>query len=119
MEKINGFDSLTWGETIHSFQLPMYMLLYTASTKKPLEAIVPAYLFLGRTNLNPSIEVGLGDGTESPAKLYHAIEPVIVALINEILDGNQPFRPTDDLEKHCPRCPYNTICGTQWVKGWK
>jgi CRISPR/Cas system-associated exonuclease Cas4 (RecB family) len=119
MKNLDVHDRSSWNEAIHSFQLPMYMLLYAALTKQSPDAITPAYVFLGKNKLNISIEVGLGNEGESPAYIYRSVEPVIFAMIDEILDGQKPFHPTNDLEQHCPRCPYNTICGTQWVKGWE
>ena len=68
-----------------------------------------------RPAVNAAIEVGLEDASA----VYRAVEPVIFALIEEMLDPQQPFRPTEELEQHCPRCPYTTLCGTQWVRGWE
>jgi len=113
-EKLALGDRSGWETAIGSFQLPLYMLLQSVATGTPVDAIHPAYLFLGRATVNGAIEVGL----EDPPAVYRAVEPVIFALIEEMLDPAVPFRPTEKLEKHCPRCPYATLCGTQWVQGW-
>jgi CRISPR/Cas system-associated exonuclease Cas4 (RecB family) len=108
-------DRSSWRAAIGSFQLPLYMLLHSVATGTKVEDIRPAYLFLGRPAMNTAVEVGLEDAPET----YHAVEPVIFALIEEMLDPRQPFRPTEDLEQHCPRCPFASLCGTQWVQGWE
>lgn len=102
----------SWGKAIGSFQLPMYMMLYAESTGKGVEEIVPLYLFLGRNRLDESIEVG-GDSTLA---VYKTVEQVIMKLVDEIVDAGVDFMPTRDFDKHCPTCPYNVICGTQWTK---
>ncbi|MBI3194405.1 MAG: PD-(D/E)XK nuclease family protein [Ignavibacteriae bacterium] len=117
--KLNPEDSSTWGEAIQSFQLPMYMLLYNELTGKGIEKITPAYLFLGKKDIDESIEVGLGDDEISDAEVYRAVEPIIFNIIEEIFDVKNDFTPTDDLEKQCPHCPYRTMCGTEWVRGWR
>lgn len=107
---VNNRDS--WGEAIGSFQLPVYMMLYSETTGTPRENIVPLYLFLGKNRLNESIEVGLG----SPLDVYRRVEEVLFKLVEEIVDIDVDFTPTVELDKHCPNCPYNVICGTQWTK---
>ncbi len=117
IDKLDPAKRSTWNEAIRSFQLPLYMLLHSVSTGRPVGSITPAYLFLGNSHIDDSIEVKLGNGKQTPAEIYAAVEPVVFALINEILDPALPFQPTPDLPQQCPRCPYNAICGTQWTKG--
>lgn len=114
-DKLSPGERESWGEAIGSFQLPLYMLLYSASTKEPLENLVPAYIFLGRNSIDESIEVPMAGEGESPLELYRRIEEVILGLIGEITDISQLFRPPPDLKKTCPDCPYRGICGTEWV----
>ncbi|MBI5215089.1 MAG: PD-(D/E)XK nuclease family protein [Ignavibacteriae bacterium] len=119
LEKLNPNDSSTWCEAIQSFQLPMYMLLYNELTRKGIDKIKPAFLFLGKKEIDETIEVGLGDEELSDAEVYRKVEPLIFRIIEEIFDVKEEFLPTEDLEKQCPDCPYKTMCGTEWVRGWK
>lgn len=107
----------SWREGIGSFQLPMYMLLYAEANRQPIDAITPAYLFLGRNEIDTEIEIGLGGGEYGPAMVYHAVEPVMFKLIEEILNPNAPFAPTEHFEEECPQCPYSALCGTRWAQG--
>jgi hypothetical protein len=119
LDKLDINNRETYREAIGSFQLPMYMLLYSQQTGTPLENITPAYLFLGRNQLNEEIEIPIGDDETSPVKIFDSIQPIIMKLIDEILNVNQPFTPTDFLEDECSKCPYSTICGTTWVSDVK
>lgn len=118
LDKLDVNSPNTWRDAIRSFQLPIYMLLYSQATKEKLSSLAPSYLFLGKKRIDEDIEYGIGDEKYSPADVFAAIEPVIMKTIEMILDPNLPFTPTRELEKECPRCPFNTICGTQWVHGW-
>jgi ATP-dependent helicase/nuclease subunit B len=102
----------TWSEAIGSFQLPIYMMLYSETTGTPIENIVPLYLFLGRNRLDQSIEVVF----DAHPDVYRRVEEVMFKLVEEIVDIDVDFNPTREPEKHCPNCPYNVICGTQWTK---
>jgi len=118
LDKLNIEDKTTYRESIGSFQLPMYMLLYGASTKTPFNNIIPGYLFLGRNKIDKDIETLLGDDSANAETVFNLIQPVIFNIVNEICDINKPFTPTEFLEEECSLCPYKTICGTMWVKGW-
>ena len=66
------------------------------------------------------IAITLLEACESGVEVYRAIEKVIMTMMmNEIFDAKTPFVPTDTPHKDCPSCPYNAICGTQWVRGWR
>ena len=108
-------DSSTWRGAIGSFQLPMYMLLYSESRNVKIESIQPAYLFLGRNEITPDIEVGVGGKKHSAAEIYEIVKPVIFRAISEILEPTKNFEATDELHKTCPECPYRAICGTSWT----
>ncbi|MDI6766892.1 MAG: PD-(D/E)XK nuclease family protein [Bacteroidota bacterium] len=117
LDKLDINNREIYREAIGSFQLPMYMLLYNQQTGTPPENITPAYLFLGRNRLDEMIEAPIGNMETSPVDVFNMVQPVILKLVDEILDINKPFAPTEFLEDECSRCPYNTICGTTWVKG--
>ena len=115
--KLDAGDSSTWRDAIGSFQLPVYMLLYSQSTGVPVDAITPAYLFLGRNEITTDIEIDIGGNKHTAAEVYHAVQPIMFRLVDEILNPDVPFEATDHFDKACPQCPYSTICGTAWVGG--
>ncbi|MBI3111623.1 MAG: PD-(D/E)XK nuclease family protein, partial [Ignavibacteriales bacterium] len=120
LEKLNPEDRATWRKAIGSFQLPVYMLLASRSGGKKPGEILPLYLFLGNPDLGEKTESGMENDNQSAVEVYGAIENVIMTMMmNEIFDAKTPFAPTDTPHKDCPSCPYNTICGTQWVRGWR
>jgi len=114
--KLEAGNRSSWGDAIKSLQLPVYMLLYSEEKKENVENLFPAYLFLGRSKMDLSIENGMGGEIDLSAKIYREIEPFIFSLVREILDPAINFMPAEDLENVCPKCPYSAICGTQWVK---
>jgi ATP-dependent helicase/nuclease subunit B len=115
--KLDPDDRSSWPDAIGSFQLLIYTLLYSSARDVPPESIVPAYLFLGRNEIGPDIEVPLGSGNYSAADVYHQVKPVMLRLIDEILDPSISFAPPERVEETCPGCPYTSICGTTWVGG--
>jgi len=117
--KISLDDRESWRDAIGSFQLPVYMLLYSQANGLPLDEITPAYLFLGRSDISEEIEMGIGDDESSAAEVYRAVEPVVFKLIDEMVDPEVPFEPTRHIEEECPRCLYGAICGTRWARGWR
>jgi CRISPR/Cas system-associated exonuclease Cas4 (RecB family) len=115
-DKLHPEDSSTWREGISSFQLPLYMLLASKEYGEELRLIRPAYLFLGSGDLRSSCEVGLGETEEDVTERYELVERTMMKMIEEILDLEIPFKPTVEIEQECPRCPFQTICGTQWTR---
>ncbi len=107
----------TWPEAIGSLQLALYALVYAEAHGIAPESVRAAYLFLGRQQVTPKIEMGLFDkGDIDPAEGLARVRMVVEGLVKELLDPSVPFRPADDLEKHCPRCPFMAICGTTWTE---
>ncbi len=103
----------TWPEAIGSLQLALYAIVYAASHQVAPESIQAAYVFLGRHGVSPKIETGLFDKSSlDPAEGLAMVRKVVDSLIRELFDLNVPFRPTDDLDGECPRCPFSDICGT-------
>ncbi len=117
IDKLIAEDPSTWRSAISSFQLPMYMLLYSEAKNVPITSILPAYLFLGRNEIAPDIETGIGGKYHTAAEVYEAVRPILFGTLNEILDPAKRFEPTEELHKACPQCPYRAICGTSWVGG--
>ncbi|MBI3787724.1 MAG: PD-(D/E)XK nuclease family protein, partial [Ignavibacteriales bacterium] len=118
-KKLDINDRASWEEAISSVQLPFYLLLYSTKYETPIEQVYPAYLFLGRTHVDADIETGFEDDPAERIESYKKIESVIFGLLNEITTKENDFLPTKDFQQNCPRCPFNTICGTQWVRGWE
>ncbi|GJQ20786.1 MAG: hypothetical protein HBSIN02_11410 [Bacteroidia bacterium] len=106
----------TWTESIGSLQLPMYNLLYSEISGEEVGKIVPAYVFLGRNYLDPTIETGLSKDGIVTEEMQRNLHTVILGLVKEIQDPEQQFLPASDLKKECPGCPYQVMCGTQWAK---
>lgn len=115
-KKFDIDDRPSWSESIGSLQLPMYSLLYSRHADEPVSNIVPSYLFLGRNYLDKTIETGLSKEGMVSGPMHENLHTVILRLAEEIKDSRVPFRPTEDLKKECPGCPYQTICGTLWAK---
>lgn len=116
LSKLDADDRSTWNTAIGSFQLAMYMLLYSHAAKVSPEAIEPAYLFLGRNQIDLSIEAPIGAGHNPAADVYRSVRPVMLKLIDEILDPSIDFKPADRLEDACPGCAYRALCGTTWTE---
>ena len=108
----------SWSEAISSLQLPFYLLLYSQKTNTDIKQTHAAYLFLGRNTIDDSIETEFAENADERLENFRKVEQVIDGLVEEIVSPDAQFVPTNDLQKHCPDCPYRTLCGTQWVKGW-
>jgi hypothetical protein len=78
---------------------------------------MPAYLFLGRNEITPDIETGIGGKSHTASEVYETVRPILFSTIHEILDPEKRFEPTEELHKACPQCPYRAICGTSWAGG--
>ena len=113
--EIENRDS--WRDAVGSFQLVMYMLLYSKARRISLNSITPSYLFVGRNEISREIEIDVGGGKNTAKEVYRQVQPVMLRVIEEILDIKRAFEPTDELNRVCPGCPYSTICGTSWVAG--
>jgi len=114
-KKLNAYERSTWNDAIGSVQLPLYMMMYSQIAKIPADAITPAIIFLGKKQLTADAETRLFDTKEEVAVWFPIMEKIILSLVDEILDVNTPFVPTDDIVNNCPECPFKFICGTQWA----
>lgn len=106
----------TWKNSIGSLQLVLYVMLYSVLSKISTEKIVPAFIFLGKKELDDAIEVSLFDDDEQKKEWYPKLKEIVILLANEITDSSIPFLPTNDIKKDCPDCSFKTICGTQWTE---
>jgi ATP-dependent helicase/nuclease subunit B len=115
--KIVSDDPNSWRDAIGSFQLVMYMLLYSKARGVALDRIKPSYLLLGKNKITGGIEVDVGAGKHPAEEVYRLVQPIMLKVIEEILDPNRPFEATGQLNTTCPRCPYSALCGTSWAAG--
>ncbi|MBM2846060.1 MAG: hypothetical protein HW407_1372 [Bacteroidetes bacterium] len=116
-KKLDPADRTTWAEAIGSLQLPIYALLYSLQTGTAPAAVSPAYLFLGKNDMGPKIEMKLFEDDGLRATQHAILENIVFSLLDEIIDPSIPFMPTDDFEANCPTCSFTNFCGTQWAGG--
>ena len=105
-----------WPATLKSVQLPFYVLAYMAehniSSASGMDA---SLLLLGAENITEeTLCKERHRKTPDKAAIFGAYKAAITALVEEILDPEQPFYATVD-EKNCRYCPFKTLCGRQWV----
>lgn len=116
--RLNPEVRSSWRGAIGSFQLPLYMLLASRSGGIDLNDLFPVYLFLGNPDPGLNAEVGIGDESISAVETFRLVERVIMTIMmDEMFNVNIPFMATETPYKDCPSCPYNTLCGTQWIRG--
>jgi ATP-dependent helicase/nuclease subunit B len=113
--ELNVDDRSTWKDAIGSVQLVMYVMLYSIAKNIQPEQIVPAFLFLGKKELDASIEIPLFDTDEEMKEWYPKLKKIVLALTKEINDPAAAFTPTQQPKSDCPDCPYKVMCGRQWV----
>ncbi|HTX20202.1 MAG TPA: PD-(D/E)XK nuclease family protein [Bacteroidota bacterium] len=105
----------SWNDHIGSLQLPLYAMLYSKARGIPIERVRPAYLFLGKQEIDGKIETPLFVDDETAAEQMALMDEIAGRLVSEIFDLNVPFRPPRRLEQECRNCPFKVLCGTQWV----
>jgi len=118
IDKLDTDDRSTWANAVGSFQLPLYAMVYRQATNTPIERINPAFLFLGKSKIDGTVESPLFNKDAPHQDQFSKLQNVLLKTMNEIRDINVPFVATDKMEEQCPRCPFKTICATQWVLGW-
>jgi CRISPR/Cas system-associated exonuclease Cas4 (RecB family) len=118
-DKLIPDDATTWRNAIGSLQLPLYAFIISRAHNIPIEKILPVYIFLGAKNIDEHIEVPLFEHAEQRIEQYAMLQKIIFKLLDEIMDGTKDFKPTENLEQHCPRCTFQNLCGTQWMERWE
>ncbi|MCS7081774.1 MAG: PD-(D/E)XK nuclease family protein [Bacteroidetes bacterium] len=107
-------DRSSWARAIGSVQLPLYRRLCALAYGVAPTAVEVRYLFLGQSRLGPHIEdARMGPDPHTACEL---VEAVLRRIFEELFDPDQPFRPPERLERTCPGCPFQAICGTTWVR---
>ncbi len=109
-------DRESWKKTIGSVQLVLYVMLYSVLRNIEPEQIKPAFIFLGKKELNDEIEISLFESDVQMNEWYPKLKSIVLSLTKEITDETQSFNPTSDIKNDCPDCPYRSICGTQWAE---
>jgi hypothetical protein len=87
-------------------------------TGMDIRHIIPAYLFIGESYLSKDSEYVFMEDMEEREAGFAQTQKLIELILREINNITVPFFPAMDLNKTCPRCPYSTLCGTSWVRGW-
>jgi len=105
---LNNRDS--WNAAISTLQLPFYLVAYSALTGEKPEDVDCLFLLLGKTRINSDIEVPLFKNETEFKEHFGNLTHVIFNLLREIVNPDQPFKPTIDPKKNCGRCAYGYIC---------
>lgn len=115
LDKLDLSKKETWPQNIGSLQMPLYMLLYGNAKGLSPEGIEGYYILLGRGIIDEK-------ALYNPFKVLKQSESlktlslVIEALIEELKEPKEPFRPPFDFNKACKYCDYTPFCGTEWVE---
>lgn len=107
-----------WPATLKSVQLPFYILAYMAEHNiTSASGMDASLLLLGAENITEeTLYKERHKKTPDKAAVFGVYREAITALVEEILDPEQPFYATVD-EKNCAHCPFKAMCGRQWVEG--
>ncbi|RMG73138.1 MAG: PD-(D/E)XK nuclease family protein [Nitrospirae bacterium] len=114
LERLNPDERSSWSESVRSIQIPLYVILYTRvhSPQHPPRGL---YLLLGRAGIDrDSIEF---EPLVFTPETLNAVEGFVLRVLKEINSPEVPFLPPQDMKRSCPRCNYQEVCGTKWVKG--
>mgnify|MGYP003346491341 FL=1 len=76
MDKLILDERSTWKDAIGSFQLPLYAILFSHSNKTLSEKITPAFLLLGKNNIDSSIEKPLFENNDSRQEIYSTLTEI-------------------------------------------
>ncbi len=109
-------DRSTWHDAIGTVQLALYVMVYSAVHNVPPETVDARFLFLGKKDLNDSIELPLFESEDEMKRWYPLLKKIIIGLAAEIKNPDIPFTPTGDVKNDCPDCAFKIICGTQWTE---
>ena len=97
-------------------QLVLYVLLYSVLRNIEPEKINPAFIFLGKKELNSEIEISLFESDAQMNEWYPKLKNIILSLTKEIVDETQSFNPTEfNIDAPCSDSmvlPDNVMVGT-------
>lgn len=114
---LNNFDPCDPEKLKELIQLAVYWIICSMSYDQSPEEIVPAYIFLGDTEMDAGCEVSLIRPGADAGQQFEEYKAKLKELLGQITDTAIPFMPPEEekFKDHCPRCEYNTLCGTQWI----
>lgn len=106
-----------WPATLKSTQLPFYILSWLAGHKgaeaRNLDA---SLLLLGAENIaEENLYKERYKKAPDKTAVFGGYKAAITALVEEILDKDLPFYPSQE-EKPCAACSFKNLCGRQWVE---
>jgi len=110
-DRLSAEDRQSWAKYIGSFQIPLYVFLYSQKYKINPQNLEGYYFLLGRNVIDndaffdPLNEIEKGQGLS-------IISEIMKSLLAEIKNLEIPFQPTYDFKKNCKFCDYQAICGT-------
>jgi ATP-dependent helicase/nuclease subunit B len=108
--KLDPENRDSWSEAIGSLQLPFYLTTYSELTGEPPENIDCMFLLLGRTRVDPTIELPLFEDKNEFNQRFDDLHHIIFSLLRELVDPDQPFRPPSAPKNRCDRCIYRHLC---------
>ncbi len=114
LDKLDIDKRETWWSAVKSVQIPLYIILHTRHTNTETMAR-GIYLLLGRSGIDKK-KIEYEPINYNPTT-YSLMEEFVITLLKDITNPNIPFQPPDDMKKTCPKCNYQEVCGTKWVKG--
>lgn len=112
-KKLDINDRDSWNRAIKNIQLPFYLLTYAGATGKMPEEINCMFLLLGKAELDKKIELPLFNNGADVQNKYLLLEQIILRLLNEIIDPQHPFMPTQETKEACSKCTFRYICINQ------
>ena len=115
-EKYSADVRTTWGEAVGSFQLPLYLLMFSELERVPVESLAAQFTILGAHGFSAESESWLFGGPEHNAEQWNMLLEILRNVLREMLDPNVTFAPAEDLQHKCPGCPFTVLCGTTWTR---
>ncbi len=107
LDRVDPEDRASWPEAIPTLQLPFYLALEPGATQA-------AFLLLGKSRIDPAIELPLFRDEAEAARELPRLHEVIRRLLEEITSPEVPFTSAEDTKTACPSCAFMTLCGTRW-----
>lgn len=108
-----------WPRTLKSVQLPSYLIIYLANNPDiTIERINACLMFLGGKVIAEKYLFPMSMTAADKQQVFESYRKAVVLLIEEILNLDIPFAPTDDT-RICEGCDFKVGCGRQWmIRKW-
>lgn len=105
MEKTDFSDILSIHDHVPSFQLPIYIHIFSAQRNIPVEMIDAALILLGNNTDDALLK---GKDEKESKRLFEAYTSGIETVVSHMLDPDQPFEAFDT--NRCTDCPARDLC---------